>query len=149
MCVLYGFNVACRAFCTQCMSDMHASVFVILLTEFLQLAVVVEAILNDPVLSAKGGLRRLSELGRLLPESAFMEGNSDDDDLLGDSDDNDYAQPAIMDDSDNDEAVVANLGPEHNAHWDAQMAHLSTNQLLDMLIGNNDDEDVGYPVMHE
>ena len=113
----------------------------------LKSAVILEAVLKDPVLSARGGLRRFSEMGRTLPETMFAE---DDDDLQGDSDDNDFVVQHLNTDGSDDEDGYMNMA--HGNGWQMGangLVNVPANQLLDFIMGGLEEGEEEYPVMHD
>ena len=77
---------------------------------------------RDP-LRERGGLLLTSEMGRLVLDAAGHQANSDDEDVLGDSDDNDFFQEHVpewdQDSSSDDEGIplpglLAPLGAVYN-----------------------------------
>ena len=121
-------------------------------------AVEVKAVLQDPLLQA-GGLRRVSEMGRLLLEGnmqplpdipgdplADLQGE-----LQGNSDDGDFAAEQIEDISsdDDDEGDPLNLAHGVGLHMGAHLAHVPLHELLGGHIGGIDDHMDDYPLMHE
>ncbi len=87
-------------------------------------------------------------MGRLLLESTLLEElpGSDTDSLQGDSDDGDFAQEAIMDDSDDEDP----MGLAHGVglHMGAHLAHVPIHELLGGHLEGIDD-DGEYPLMNE
>jgi hypothetical protein len=112
----------------------------------LLLAVALKAVLQDPLLAA-GGLRRVSEMGRLLLEQHLMdEAASDHDSLQGDSDDGDFA--AVLDDSDDEDPMdlAHGVGLQMGAH----LAHVPIHELLGGHLGGiGDDDDGEYPLIYD
>ena len=120
-------------------------------------AVELKAVLQDPLLQA-GGLRRVSEMGRLL-----LEGNLEplpgipgdpfadlEDELQGGSDDGDFAVEQVEEnssDDDNDDPL--NLAHGVGLHMGAHLAHVPLHELLGGHIGGIDDHMEEYPLMHE
>ena len=119
-------------------------------------AVVLKAVLHDPLVEA-GGLRRVSEMGRLLLHSSLaVDATSDDDDvedgdLQGDSDDGDFAQQiedlATDDNSDDDNAF--DLAHGVGLQIGANLAHVPWHELLGGHIDGVDGEMEEYPLMEE
>jgi len=114
----------------------------------LLLAVALKAVLQDPLLAA-GGLRRVSEMGRLLLEQHLMdEAASDHDSLQGDSDDGDFAAEAVLDDSDDEDPMdlAHGVGLQMGAH----LAHVPIHELLGGHLGGiGDDDDGEYPLIYD
>jgi len=114
----------------------------------LLLAVALKAVLQDPLLAA-GGLRRVSEMGRLLLEQHLMDdAASDHDSLHGDSDDGDFAAEAVLDDSDEEDPMdlAHGVGLQMGPH----LAHEPIHELLGGHLGGIDDDDDGeYPLIYD
>ncbi|KAL0033601.1 hypothetical protein WJX79_006934 [Trebouxia sp. C0005] len=109
--------------------------------------VVLRAVLQDPLLVA-GGLRRVSEMGRLLLEQHLMDdAASDHDSLHGDSDDGDFAAEVVLDGSDNEDPMdlAHGVGLQMGAH----LAHVPIHELLGGHLGGIDDDDGEYPLIYE
>ena len=111
--------------------------------------------LHDPLLEA-GGLRRVSEMGRLLLQSSLaVDAASDDndgDDLHGDSDDGDFAQEQLEDhvtDDDSDDDHAFDLAHGVGLHIGADLAHVPIHELLGGHIDGVDAETEEYPLMYE
>ncbi|KAA6422551.1 MAG: hypothetical protein FRX49_07412 [Trebouxia sp. A1-2] len=108
---------------------------------------VLRAVLQDPLLVA-GGLRRVSEMGRLLLEQHLMDdAASDHDSLHGDSDDGDFAAEVVLDGSDNEDPMdlAHGVGLQMGAH----LAHVPIHELLGGHLGGIDDDDGEYPLIYE
>lgn len=110
-------------------------------------AVKLRAVFQDPLLAA-GGLRRMSEMGRLLLESTLLvdDADSDDNSVQGDSDDGDFAQEAMVDDSDDEDPMdlAHGVGLQMGAH----LAHVPIHELLGGHLGGIDD-DGEYPHIYD
>ncbi|DBB00465.1 TPA: hypothetical protein ACH3X3_002177 [Trebouxia sp. C0006] len=107
-----------------------------------------KAVLQDPLLAA-GGLRRVSEMGRLLLEQHLMDdAASDHDSLNGDSDDGDFVAEAVLDDSDDEDPMdlAHGVGLQMGAH----LAHVPLHELLGGHLGGiGDDDDGEYPLIYD
>ena len=119
-----------------------------------------KAVLHDPLVEA-GGLRRLSEMGRLLLQSNLaVDGASDDDDdddggvgdLHGNSDDGDFAQEQLEDlvtDDDSTDEDAFDLAHGVGLQMGADLAHVPLHELLGGHIDGVDGEMEEYPLMYE
>ena len=128
-------------------------------------AVVLKAVLQDPLLHV-GGLRRVSELGRLLLEPVGaapdladqLDPNPGEEPLFdwdgalqGDSDDGEFGleQVAQVDDHSSDEDDPMDLAHGIGLHMGAHLAHVPVHELLGGHIGGIDDDLEAYPLMHD
>ena len=118
-------------------------------------AVTLKAVLHDPLVEA-GGLRRVSEMGRLLLQSGLaVNAASDDDvadDLHGDSDDGDFAQEqleALDTDADSNDGNAFDLAHGVGLQMGADLAHVPLHELLGGHLDGVDGEMEEYPLMYE
>lgn len=119
-------------------------------------AVVLKAVLKDPLLEA-GGLHRVSEMGRLLLRSqmalaAASDDEEDEDGLHGDSDDGDFAQEQLEElasDDDSEDDNPFELAHGVGLQMGADLAHVPVHELLGGHIDGIDGELEEYPLMYE
>ena len=86
-------------------------------------------------------------MGRTLPETMFAE---DDDDLQGDSDDNDFVVQQLNTDGSDDEDGYMNMA--HGNGWQMGangLVNVPANQLLDFIMGGLEEGEEEYPLMHD
>lgn len=132
-------------------------------------AVVLKAVLHDPLLQA-GGLHEISEMGRLVLQSnaaalnAVYDGEDDDMMIHGDSDDGDFAEEQLEgehlngDDDpnwymgywgnngdDNPADLAHGVGLQNGAH----LAHVPVHEMLGGHLDGADDEMEEYPLMYD
>ena len=111
-----------------------------------------KAVLHDPLVEA-GGLRRVSEMGRLLLQSSLTvdaaSDDDEDDDVQGNSDDGDFAQQPedLTDDNSDDHAF--DLAHGVGLQLGGDLAHVPLHELLGGHIDGVDGEMEEYPLMVE